>query len=146
VHEQRQNLGEGGAGGDHLEYLALTGLKRFSLRYLFGPAPLNVECHCRGDDGCKLDLLGLELVRRIVVQHELPDHATKADQRNEGQSDDSFVHERRQVLLERRFVRYVRDEDRLGVHGIGRPGRVTLHCSPILTGQAAVRLEPHHSV
>jgi hypothetical protein len=106
--------------------------------------------HSEGDGGCdharELDFLVIERVRGGIVEHELADHPAEADQRNETQSSDPFARKDRQVVLERRFARHVRDEQRLRVHRIGRPGRMSLDRRPILAGQPAIRLESHHTV
>jgi hypothetical protein len=122
VHEQGQDLSERRAGRDHLEHLTLTGLKGFRLpqrrivaRNSSGAAlcsdprtPRRDELRRRpshaptanATDAAMTDASWIsslvERVRRIVVQHELPDNAAETDQGNEGQGNDPFARQDRQ--------------------------------------------------
>ena len=108
-----------GAGGGGFERepqpLVAEPQPRFSL------GPCQRERDLRGNHLGELALVLIEHARRVVIEHELPDHAARADERDEGEGADALVGERRLKGLERSVLGDVGDGNRLGVRRIGGP-------------------------
>ena len=117
-----------------------------SPRLLFGAHALDGKCHLRRNHRRQLLLLGREHVRLLKIQHELPDHASEAHERNERHGGDAFRLDRRHERVERRLQGDVGNDDRFGIRSVGRPWRVPFHRAAVGAGQPPMRLETHHAV
>ena len=85
-------------------------------------------------------------MRRVPVEHELPEQAAAADKRHERERPDALLpHD----ALERRLepgAGDILDENRLRVVGVRRPRRVPLGEGAVAVGEAAPGAEPEHTV
>ncbi len=115
-------------------------------RLLLSPGPLHGEGDLRCDDAGELELFDTEGSRHLVIEHELADHPTEADERDERHRRNVLGLDGRQKRSQRGILGDVADDDGLGIAAVGSPGRVAFHGTAIRLGQVPVRLEAHHPV
>ena len=113
---------------------------------LVDPAPVEGQRHLPGEHFGHGQLRLREVVRLVVVEHELADDVLLVDERHERQRADALGPEDRPELGHLRVGVDVADEDRLGRGVVGRPRRVPFHRLAVRLRQAPPGLEPHDAV
>src|SRR5689334_11163521 len=102
------------------------------------------ECELAADVQAQFYFLARTDVRRVVIEHELADHFSPADQRHEIERLNSFFLNYRAEVVVEIGSGDIADRDWLRVEVVRLPRRVSFNGANVLIRQAARSDEAHH--
>src|SRR5690606_31596944 len=121
----------------------------YRLRFLsigLGLRALETEAKLARNSDREIGDVSAEILRRVVISHELSAHPASGGQRDEGKRAYAFrPYDGAQVSRQIGGVD-VGDENRFGITIAFFPGGVAIDRPPICFGQPAPGDEPHHTV
>ena len=113
--------------------------------FLLSCDALEPEGDVMGNGLGDLELISRNVVRLVVVEHELAEQFAFGDERNEGERAETFRPEQRVERRERVVGERIGNHDALGIRSVARPRRMAFDRRAVLLRQVPPRAEAHHS-